>query len=257
MQIGVVFPQTEIESDVGAIRAYAQGAETLGYAHLMAYEHVVGADPVVHSPWDGPYDVTSTFQELFVLYGYLAAATSLELVTGVLVLPQRQTTLVAKQAAQVDQLTNGRFRLGVGVGWNTVEYQALGKEFGNRGKRIEEQIPLLRRLWTEDSVTFDGTYERGSGQASTHYRYSGRSRSGWAAAPTPPTIAWADSPMAGYPRWSRDPTSTMPGLRWRTPPPAQAATRPHWECTDVSSGPTTCPACSAASRRGGPPAPPT
>ncbi len=160
MQIGVVFPQTEIESDVGAIRAYAQGAETLGYAHLMAYEHVVGADPVVHSPWDGPYDVTSTFQELFVLYGYLAAATSLELVTGVLVLPQRQTTLVAKQAAQVDQLTNGRFRLGVGVGWNTVEYQALGKEFGNRGKRIEEQIPLLRRLWTEDSVTFDGTYER-------------------------------------------------------------------------------------------------
>lgn len=193
----MVFPQTEIEPDAGAIRAYAQGAEALGYGHLMAYDHVLGADPVVHSPWPGPYDVSTTFQELFVLYGYLAAATSLELVTGVLVLPQRQTALVAKQAAQVDLLTDGRFRLGVGVGWNKIEYQALGKEFSDRGKRIEEQIVLLRRLWTEDSVTFEGRYEHVvgaglnpppvqrpipiwiGGRSSPAYRRMGRLADGW------------------------------------------------------------------------------
>jgi probable F420-dependent oxidoreductase len=95
-----------------------------------------------------------------VLFGYLAAITSLELVNGILILPQRQTALVAKQAAEVDLLTGGHFRLGVGLGWNAVEYEALGKDFSNRGRRIEEQVGLLRRLWTEQSVTFDGTYER-------------------------------------------------------------------------------------------------
>jgi alkanesulfonate monooxygenase SsuD/methylene tetrahydromethanopterin reductase-like flavin-dependent oxidoreductase (luciferase family) len=133
VDIGVVFPQTEIGDDAGAVRAYALAAEGLGFSHVLAYDHVLGADPAVHRGWDGPYDVATTFREPFVLFGYLAALTSLELVTGVIILPQRQTALVAKQAAEVDLLTGGRFRLGVGLGWNAVEYEALGKDFGDRG----------------------------------------------------------------------------------------------------------------------------
>ncbi len=140
------------------MRAYGEGVEGLGFTHILAYDHVVGADPNVHRGWDGPYDIDSTFHEPFVVFGYLAAITSLELVTGVIILPQRQTALVAKQAAEVDLLTGGRFRLGVGLGWNAVEYEALGEKFTNRGKRSEEQIELLRRLWTERSVTFEGKY---------------------------------------------------------------------------------------------------
>jgi probable F420-dependent oxidoreductase len=154
MRIGVVFPQTEIGADVGAIRAYGQAVDELGYAHLVAYDHVLGADPAVHAGWDGPYDVDTTFHEPMVLFGYLAAITSLELVTGVLVLPQRQTALVAKQAAEVDLLTGGHFRLGIGVGWNAVEYDALGKDFTTRGTRSADQVELLRRLWTQRTVTF-------------------------------------------------------------------------------------------------------
>src|SRR4051794_20202286 len=159
MQIGAVFPQTEIGPDAGAVRAYAVRVQELGFAHILAYDHVLGADPAVHSPWRGPYDISTTFHEPFVLFGYLAAVTSLELVTGVIILPQRQTALVAKQAAEVDLLTGGRFRLGIGVGWNAVEYEALGKNFTDRGKREEEQMVLLRRLWTEPSVTFEGDYD--------------------------------------------------------------------------------------------------
>ena len=160
MQIGVTFPQTELGGDVGAVRAYAEGVQGLGYVHVLAYDHVLGADPEVHAPWNGPYDVHTTFHEPFVLFGFLAGVTTLELVTGIIILPQRQTALVAKQAAEVDLLTGGRFRLGVGVGWNHVEYEALGKDFADRGRRYDEQIDLLRRLWTEQSVTFEGTYER-------------------------------------------------------------------------------------------------
>ena len=163
MQIGVVFPQTEIGGDPAVVRAYAVAAEELGYRHLLVYDHVLGADPAVHAGWDGPYDVTTTFHEPFVLFGFLAAITSLELVTGVVILPQRQTALVAKQAAEVDLLTEGRFRLGVGLGWNAVEYEALGKEFTDRGRRITEQVELLRRLWTEPTVTFRGRYETVTG----------------------------------------------------------------------------------------------
>jgi probable F420-dependent oxidoreductase len=159
VQIGVVFPQTELGGDVGAVRAYVQGVEELGYRHVLAYDHVLGADPAVHTPWTGPYDIDTTFHEPFVLFGYIAAATSLEVVTGVIILPQRQTALVAKQAAEVDLLTRGRFRLGVGLGWNTVEYEALGMAFEARGRRIGEQVALLRRLWTERSVTFDGAFD--------------------------------------------------------------------------------------------------
>src|ERR1700758_2507799 len=163
MRIGVVFPQTELGGDPAVVRAYAQGVEELGFTHILAYDHVVGADPKVHSPWRGPYDITTTFHEPFVLFGYLAAVTSLELVTGVIILPQRQTALVAKQAAEVDLLTGGRFRLGIGLGWNAVEYEALGEQFTNRGKRSEEQVEVMRKLWTERSVTFNGKYHTVTG----------------------------------------------------------------------------------------------
>src|SRR4051794_8095062 len=160
MEIGVVFPQTEVGAAVADVRRYAIGVEALGYRHLLAYDHVLGADPVAHAPWRGPYDVTTTFHEPFVLFGYLAACTRLELVTGVIILPQRQTALVAKQAAEIDLLTEGRFRLGVGLGWNAVEYEALGQSFGERGRRMSEQIPLLRRLLSEPVVTHVGAYDR-------------------------------------------------------------------------------------------------
>src|SRR6478672_690293 len=153
MRIGVVLPQTEIGGAVADVRAYGLRAEELGFAHILAYDHVLGADPEVHAPWNGPYNINTTFHEPFVVFGYLAAITSLELVTGVIILPQRQTALVAKQAAEVDLLTAGNFRLGVGLGWNQVEYEALGQDFGRRGARMTEQVGLLRRLWTETSVT--------------------------------------------------------------------------------------------------------
>jgi probable F420-dependent oxidoreductase len=163
MKIGVVFPQTEIGADPGAVRSYAEAVSELGYHHLLAYDHVLGADTRVHSGWTGPYNLWSTFHEPFVLYGYLAAVSPLELVTGIVILPQRQTALVAKQAAEVDLLSGGRLRLGVGIGWNAVEYEALGKDFSNRGQRLTEQVGLLRRLWTQESVTFAGKFEKVTG----------------------------------------------------------------------------------------------
>jgi probable F420-dependent oxidoreductase len=164
MRIGVVFPQTEIGADAGAVRAYAERVEGLGFTHLLAYDHVVGADPKIHVGWDGPYDLHNTFHEPLVTFGYLAAVTtSLELVTGIVILPQRQAVLVAKQAAEVDLLSCGRLRLGVGLGWNAVEYEALGEDFSTRGKRCEEQLELMRKLWTEQTVTYHGTYHRVTG----------------------------------------------------------------------------------------------
>ncbi len=160
MKIGVVFPQTELGGDVGAVRAYGQAVDELGYHHLLAYDHVVGADPEMHAPWNGPYDVTTTFHEPLVMFGYLAGITDLELVTGIVILPQRQTVLAAKQAAEVDLLTGGRFRFGVGIGWNAVEYEALGQRFDQRGRRLGEQVELLRALWTNPSITFDGAFDR-------------------------------------------------------------------------------------------------
>ncbi len=158
-----MFPQTEIGTDVASVRKYGERVEALGFTHILAYDHVVGADPAVHAGWSGPYNLESTFHEPLVLFGYLAAVTSLELVTGILILPQRQTVLVAKQAAEVDLLTRGRFRLGVGLGWNAVEYEALGKRFSDRGARMGEQIELMRRLWTEPSVTHVSAHEHVTG----------------------------------------------------------------------------------------------
>jgi probable F420-dependent oxidoreductase len=156
---GVVFPQTEIGPDPAAIRDYVQAAEDLGYSHLIVYDHVLGADAQAHLDWQGGYTSKDMFHEPFVLFGYLAAiTTNLELVTAVLILGQRQTALVAKQAAEVDILTGGRLRLGIGVGWNAVEYEALDQNFHDRGRRSEEQIGLLRSLWTEEVVNFHGRW---------------------------------------------------------------------------------------------------
>ncbi len=159
MQVGVVFPQTEIGPEPSGVRDYAVAAEAAGYEHLLVYDHVLGADPDRPGGFQGPYNHTTLFHEPFVLFGYLAAITErLELVTGVIILPQRQTTLVAKQTAEIDRLSGGRLRLGIGVGWNAVEYQGLNENFHNRGKRVEEQIDLLRALWAKPTISFDGKY---------------------------------------------------------------------------------------------------
>ncbi len=162
MRIGVVFPQSEIGNDPLVIRDYAQAAEQLGYHHVLVFDHVLGAHPDrFEGRFRPPYTHQTPFHEPFVLFGYLAAVTtSLELTTGIVILPQRQTALVAKQAAAVDVLSRGRMRLGVGIGWNFVEYEALGENFRNRGRRIEEQIALMRELWTKELVDFDGAHHR-------------------------------------------------------------------------------------------------
>ena len=161
MKTGAVFPQTEIGADPAAVRDYVQAVEELGYSHMMVYDHVLGADTSHHANWQGSYTSESMFHEPFVLFGYLAGITTrIELVTAVLILGQRQTALVAKQAAEVDLLTGGRLRLGVGVGWNHVEYEALNQEFSNRGQRYAEQIRLLREFWTQEVVEFEGRYHK-------------------------------------------------------------------------------------------------
>lgn len=161
MKLGVVFPQTEIGSDPGAVREYAQAAEGMGYNHILAFDHVLGANAESRPGWSGAYRHTDAFHEPFVLFGYLAAVTSsVELVTGVIILPQRQTALVAKQTAAVDVLSRGRLRLGIGVGWNAVEYEALGENFHDRGRRSEEQIDLMRKLWTNDLITYEGRWHK-------------------------------------------------------------------------------------------------
>ena len=162
MKLGAIFPTPEIGSDPVAIRDWAQAAEDLGYDHIITYDHVLGA---VHEGRDpalmGPYTERDPFHEPFVLFGYLAGQTSrIELATGVLILTQRQTALVAKQAAEVDVLSGGRLVLGVGTGWNWVEYDALNESFENRGKRFDEQIEVLRQLWREPVVDFSGEHHR-------------------------------------------------------------------------------------------------
>lgn len=188
MKLGIVFPQTETPDDPDVIKAFAQGVEAEGFDYILAYDHVLGVDPEQRPDWDplkivqalaaqaahgqgpvdpdqtikrAPYDYRSRFQEPLVLYAYLAGVTSrIELATGVVILPQRQTALVAKQAANVANLSNGRLRLGMAIGWNDAEYEALGMDFKKRGRRIEEQLVVLRRLWDEETVTFAGEFDR-------------------------------------------------------------------------------------------------
>jgi probable F420-dependent oxidoreductase len=237
MKVGVVLPQTEIGPDVGGVRSYGQGVEALGFDHIVAYDHVVGADPAVYAGWDGPYDIDTQFHEPFVLFGYLAACTSLELVTGITILPQRPTVLVAKQAAEVDLLTGGRFRLGVGIGWNTVEYDALGQDFSTRGRRLEEQVALLRSLWTTRSVTMIGRFDQVTGvgiapppiqrpipiwfggATPKAFRRAGRLGDGWLPMmqPGPQLDAALETVAAGAEEAGRDPANIgMEGrLDWR------------------------------------------
>lgn len=159
IKIGVVYPQTEYGNDPIAIKDYAQTAEDLGFHHILAYDHILGANPERPEDWQGPYTYKNPFYEPFILFSYMAASTNqIKFATGIIILPQRQTALVAKQAATLDVLSRGRLRLGFGIGWNWVEYIALNEEFHNRGKRIEEQVKLLRQLWTEPLVTYTGKW---------------------------------------------------------------------------------------------------
>jgi probable F420-dependent oxidoreductase len=162
VQVGVVFPQYEIGTDPGVLREFAQTAEGLGYSHLLAYDHVLGAVPTGRDdPWPGPYTEAHEFHEPLTLFSYLAGVTTkIGFLTGVLVLPQRQTALVAKQATQLSLLSGGRLRLGVGVGWNAVEYEAMGADFNSRGRRLDDQLEILRRLWTEPIVDASSAYHR-------------------------------------------------------------------------------------------------
>ena len=161
MKIGAVFPQTEIGNDTGSIREFAQSTESLGFDFLLAFDHVLGANAETHTDLTGPYRHTDAFHEPFVLFGYLAAITSrVELATGIIILPQRQTVLVAKQAAAVDVLSGGRLRLGIGVGWNHVEFEGLNENWRNRGARSEEQIDVMRQLWTNELITYDGRWHK-------------------------------------------------------------------------------------------------
>lgn len=159
MRLGVAIPSTDIGGDPSVLAEFANTAESVGYAHLATYDHVLGVNAASRPEWAGPYTSADSFHDTFVLFGYLASVTnSIELSTQVLVLSQRQTALVARQAASVDVLSNGRLRLGVGVGWNPTEYVALNEDFTNRGVRSTEQAEVLRALWTHEHVDFKGQW---------------------------------------------------------------------------------------------------
>jgi len=161
MKIGVIYPQTELQGDPLAVRRIGLATEELGFNHLLAYDHVVGATHDREPKLTGPYTERDPFHDPLVMFGYLAGITErIRLVTGILILPQRQTVLVARQAADVDLLSGGRLDLGIGLGWNYVEYDVLGEEFKTRGKRVNEQVEVLRKLWTEPLVDFTGEYHR-------------------------------------------------------------------------------------------------
>ncbi|SDB17668.1 LLM class F420-dependent oxidoreductase [Bauldia litoralis] len=161
MKIGALFPQFEIGLDPVSIRDFSQAADDLGYTHLTSFDQIIGLNKKSRPDWKYVHDAEDMFHEIFVLFGYLAAVTTrIEFVTGILVLPMRGTALVAKQAAEVDVLSNGRLRLGIGVGVKPEEFEACGEDFGNRGKRVDEQIDVLRKLWTSDLITYEGEYHR-------------------------------------------------------------------------------------------------
>lgn len=161
MKIGVIYPQTELQGDPDAVRRIGLAVEELGYDHLLTYDHVLGASHDREIKLNGPYTEHHPFHDPFVMFAYLAGITQrIEFVTGILILPQRQTALVARQAADLDLLSGERFRMGVGIGWNPVEYHGLGQDFGTRGKRVDEQIGLLRRLWSESLMTFEGQFDQ-------------------------------------------------------------------------------------------------
>ena len=187
MRFGAVFPTTEIGDDPIAVRDYAQAAEALGCVRLTAYDHVLGVDHADRDPaLRGPYTQHDPFHEPFVLFGFLAAHTTrIELATGVLVLPQRQTALVAKQAAEVDLLSGGRLVLGVGTGWNHVEYTSLGTTFADRARRLDDQVTVLRALWEQELVDHDQRVPPDRAGRPRAPARAARSRCGWADRPRP------------------------------------------------------------------------
>ena len=245
MKAGVVFPQTEIGADPVAVRDYVQAAEGLGFSHLIVYDHVLGADTTKHANWTGGYTLESMFHEPFVLFGYLSGiTTSIELVTAVLILGQRQTALVAKQAAQCDLLSGGRLRLGVGVGWNHVEYEALGEDFSNRGARQAEQIEVLRQLWTNSVVDFHGKYHditsAGINPLPIQRPIPIWMGAGARANPSLPTGCcggWPGWPTAGFRRWAST-TLRLSSNAWLSSPKLRAATRPASRWSLASTPPT-------------------
>lgn len=158
-RVGVVFPQLDLGTDPNAAILFAREVEALGFSHIVAYDHVIGADRTNRPDWNGPYDVDSPFLEPLLMFAHWATSTrSIGFMTGIIIAPQRQTVLFAKQAATLDLLCGGRLRLGLGIGWNKVEYDALGMPFERRGTLLDEQIPLLRRLWTEKSLSDRGAF---------------------------------------------------------------------------------------------------
>ena len=159
MEIGAVFPHNEIGTDPQAIKDYAQGVEELGVTHLLIYDHVLGADRDRPGGFEGPYDKDVAFHEPFTTFAFIAAVTKkLDMITTVMILPQRQTVLVAKQAAELAILSNNRFKLGIGVGWNAVEYTGLNENFKNRGERQDGQVELMRLLWESEVLEYKGDY---------------------------------------------------------------------------------------------------
>lgn len=238
MRIGVVFPQTEFPADPTAVRAYGQAVEALGYSHILAYDHVLGANPERPGGWHGPYTYRDPFFSPFLLFSYLAGATeNLEFVSGVFILPQRETALFAKQAATLDVLCQGRLRLGIGTGWNSVEYEALNQDFHMRGKRQEEQVTLLRKLWSEPLVKFQGRWDTipdaginplpiqrpipiwFGGHVDAVLRRIAKMGDGWmpgyrTAAAAAPALAQLDEQLAQYGR-SRTDIGLEPRLQWR------------------------------------------
>ena len=227
MRVGVVLPQTEMGPDPAPIRDFAQGIEQLGYDHLQSLDHVLGANAGSRPGWSGPYDHNDLIHETFVLFAYLAGVTErVELVSAVIILPQRQTALVAKQAAEIDVLSGGRMRLGVGIGWNDVEYGALGEDFHNRGRRSEEQIEVMRLLWTNELVTYNGRWHRiTDAWGSIPCPFVVRFPCGSEEARTRCSGASHASATAGFPRSNRTPmvgpASRRCSTRSRSRPPRQ------------------------------------
>lgn len=171
LRVGIIFPADEVHASTSEIVNWARSAESAGYKHLAVPDHVLAADPALEQAgWDAQwpghregasaYTTDQQFREPLILLAYLAGQVTVELVTGLLVLPQRQTALVAKQAAEIDRLSEGRLRLAVGVGWNPIEYEALGSAFHSRGRVLDEQFDVLRRLWTTAHVSYQGSFHK-------------------------------------------------------------------------------------------------
>ena len=259
MKFGVVFPQIEVSHDPDALPSIATAVERLGYDSLLFYDHVVGAEHADREPpLSGPYTERDPFHDPFVAMGFAAAITNrIELATGVLILPQRQTVLVAQQAADVDLLSHGRLRLGVGTGWNWVEYDALGQDFASRGRRINEQMLLLRRLWSEPLVSFDGEFdhiERGcinprpcgkipmwiGGFSEAAFRRASRLGDGFSFAGDVDSALGRSPPRQRVARRPKDATATGSAASSSSPAPARQQT----SSTPPRSGPrSVAPTC--------------